>query len=131
MLIAVVVLGWTIVELINLVSRHTAGPELYGVVVAALAVSAGVLSLVLLKSSDTRVWATSMVLVFWAGVAFGGVAGTAAHFIGPVAGHGPVDLRPRPITAPLVFTMLSLIGGAALFFGQRAASRSVRNPWKE
>jgi hypothetical protein len=46
-------------------------------------------------------------------------------------GHGPVDLRPRPIAAPLIFTLLGLAGGAALFFGQRARIRRGPERGKE
>ena len=123
--IAIVVLGWSIVELVSLLSRHTTGPELYGVLVAGLAVAAGVLNLGLLRSERRRLWATVVVLVLWSVVALGGIAGTLAHVIGPVAGHGPVDLRPRPIPAPLIFTLLGLAGGAALWFGQRAGLRGA------
>lgn len=118
-LTAIVVLGWSIVELVSLLSRHTTGPELYGVGVACLAVAAGVLNLALLRSEQRRLWATVAVFVLWGVVALGGIAGTVAHIVGPVAGHGPIDLRPRPIPAPLIFTLLGLTGGAALWFGQR------------
>jgi len=120
---AIVVLGWSIVELVSLLSRHTTGPELYGVGVAGLAVAAGVLNLALLRSEQRRLWATVAVLVLWGVVALGGIAGTVAHVIGPVAGHGPIDLRPRPIPAPLIFTLLGLAGGSALWFGQRGEAR--------
>jgi hypothetical protein len=116
---AAVVLGWSIVELASLVVAHTTGAELYGVLVAGLAVTAGIASLVLLRTSDRRLWATIAVLTLWAVVALGGFAGVAAHVVGPVAGHGPVDARPRPIAAPLIFTALGLVGSAALWFGQR------------
>jgi hypothetical protein len=49
-----------------------------------------------------------------------------AHIVGPVAGHGPVDVRPRPVLAPLIFTTFALVGGAALFIGQRSARREPR-----
>jgi drug/metabolite transporter (DMT)-like permease len=120
---AIVVLGWSIVELASLLSRHTTGPELYGVVVAGVAVAAGVLGLVLLQSEQRRLWATVVVLILWGVVAIGGVAGTVAHIVGPVAGHGPIDLRPRPIPAPLIFTVLGLVGGVALWFGQPRRAR--------
>jgi drug/metabolite transporter (DMT)-like permease len=114
-LTAIVVLGWSILEFVSLLSRHTTGPEVYGVVVAAVAVSAGVLNLALLRSEQRRFWATVALL--------GGLAGTVAHIVGPVAGHGPIDLRPRPIPAPLIFTLLGIAGGAALWFGQRRGAR--------
>jgi 4-amino-4-deoxy-L-arabinose transferase-like glycosyltransferase len=122
---AIVVFGWSVVELGSLIAVHTSGPELYGVLVAGLAVTAGALGLIALRSSERTLWATVAVLVVWAVVALGGVAGVAAHVIGPGVGHGPIDPRPRPIAAPLVFTLLGFVGGAALWFGQR---RSTRHP---
>ena len=62
---AVIVLGWSAVELANLVAVHTIGAELYGVLVAALAVVAGILNLILLRSSERRLWATVAVLSLW------------------------------------------------------------------
>lgn len=126
-LIAVGVLGWSSVELVSLLSRHTTGPELYGVAVAGLAVAGGVVDLALLRSGERRLWATSAVLILWTVVALGGIAGTVAHIVGPVAGHGPVDLRPRPVPAPLIFTVLGLAGGAALWFGQRRGLRRAHH----
>jgi 4-amino-4-deoxy-L-arabinose transferase-like glycosyltransferase len=119
-IVTVVVLGWSIVELITLVQRgHTIGPELYGILVAALAVGAGALSLVLLASPHRRTVAATAVVILWAVVALGGIAGSVAHAMGPVPGHGPVDDRPRPAAAPLVFTALGLAGGGALVYGSR------------
>jgi 4-amino-4-deoxy-L-arabinose transferase-like glycosyltransferase len=131
LLVTLVVLAWSTVELINLGANHTTGPELYGVAVAALAVAAGVLSLALLASNRKRLLASAAVLLIWAIVAIGGVAGAVAHVIGPVQGHGPVDVRPRPVAAPLVFTALGLVGGAALFYGARMRSIRVRESGKE
>lgn len=130
-LVAIVVLGWSIVELVSLVSRHTMGPELYGVLVAGLAVIAGVLSLALIRSDERRLWATVAVLLLWGVVALGGVAGTIAHIVGPVPGHGPIDLRPRPILAPLIFILLGLAGGAALWFGQRRRATGPADKLRE
>jgi hypothetical protein len=67
--------------------------------------------------------ATVVVLSLFAVVALGGIAGTIAHVVGPVAGHGPVDLRPRPMVAPLVFTLLGAAGATALVRGRRAHRR--------
>jgi hypothetical protein len=50
--------------------------------------------------------------------------------IGPGAGHGPIDSRARPIAAPLVFTLLGLVGGAAAWFGQRRGTGQAR-PFEE
>jgi hypothetical protein len=63
------------------------------------------------------------VLVLWAVVALGGLAGMIAHIVGPVPGHGPMDLRPRPIPAPLVFTLLGCVGALALSRGRRSRIR--------
>jgi 4-amino-4-deoxy-L-arabinose transferase-like glycosyltransferase len=126
LIMTLVVLGWSIKNLVSLGLTHTTGPELYGVLVAALAVGAGFLNLALLTSPRTRTWATAAVLVLWAVVALGGIAGSVAHIIGPVAGHGPIDPRPRPIAAPLFFTALGLAGGFALFLGQRIRARRIR-----
>jgi 4-amino-4-deoxy-L-arabinose transferase-like glycosyltransferase len=117
---AVVVTGWALVELVGLVwVGHTIGPELYGILVAALAVLAGILSIAVLASPRRRVLASMAVGLLWAVIALGGIAGAVAHAIGPVPGHGPVDERPRPAGAPLVFTALGLVGGGALVFGSR------------
>jgi hypothetical protein len=121
--VAIVVLGWSIVEVISLLSKHTTGPEVYGVWVAGLAVAAGAITMTLLRSNQGQLWATVAVLVLWGVVALGGLAGAVAHIIGPVPGHGAIDLRPRPIPAPLIFTLLGLVGGAALWFGQRHETR--------
>jgi uncharacterized membrane protein len=131
LLVTLGVVGWAIVQLINLGLNHTTGPELYGVAVAAVAVGTGIFSLVLLASAQRRVLASAVVLVLWAVIAVSGVAGTVAHIVGPGPGHGPVDPRPRPVAAPLIFTVLGLAGGAALFYGQRLAIRRVRQPGKE
>jgi hypothetical protein len=118
--LSIVVLGWSLIETVNLALRHNTGPELYGVLTAGLATAAGVANVALLRSSRVPVVLLAAVLVLWAVVAFGGLAGTVAHIVGPVPGHGPIDLRPRPIAAPLIFCVLGLLGGAALFLGRRA-----------
>jgi hypothetical protein len=110
-------------EVASLSVRHTNGAELYGVLVAVLAVAAGAATVGLLIAPRPRIWATVAVLVVWTVIALGGLAGVAAHVIGPAAGHGPVDLRPRPVLAPLIFTTLALVGGGALFIGQRSNRR--------
>jgi hypothetical protein len=131
LVMTLVVLGWSTKELIGLGLTHTTGAELYGVFVAGVAVGASILNLGLLRSPRTQVLVTVAVLVLWAVIAVAGVAGTIAHIVGPVPGHGPVDLRPRPAMAPLVFTLLGLVGGAALFIGQRGATWRVRNNEEE
>ena len=120
---ALVVLAWSVAELVNLVQRHTIGAELYGVLVAALAVVAGIGTVALLALGRRRVVASVAVIVLWGVVALGGVAGTIAHVVGPAPGHGPVDTRPRPVPAPLVFTALGIIGGTTLLLGQRLGTR--------
>jgi hypothetical protein len=123
LVMSVLVLAWSISEFGNLAVRHNTGPELYGVLTAALAVMAAVGNLAVLRSSRLQLVATAAVLVLWAVVALGGLGGTYAHIVGPVPGHGPIDPRPRPIAAPLVFTAVGSVGALALFLGQRARSR--------
>lgn len=123
LLVTIVVLGWSIKYLVTLAVTHTTGPELYGVLTAAVAVATGVASLALVKSDRRQTITTAVVLGLWALVAIAGLAGTIAHIVGPVAGHGPVDLRPRPITAPLIFTVLGAFGGGALARGQHVVGR--------
>jgi hypothetical protein len=115
---------WAAVELVSLVQRHTTGPEIYGLVVAALAAIAGAGNLWFLRSSRQRTWYAVALAVVWAIIALGGVAGVVAHIVGPVAGHGPVDLRPRPISAPLVFTAMGAVGALAVWLGRRTAAQS-------
>jgi hypothetical protein len=119
--VTVVVFAWSAVELVSLLSRHTTGAQLYGVLVAALAVIAGAASVYLAASTRRQVWATWAVVALWAFIALGGLAGVVAHVVGPVPGHGPVDTRPRPIPAPLIFTALGAVGSVAVYRGQRGA----------
>jgi hypothetical protein len=125
------VLAVSVAEFINLSGRHTVGAESYGLLVAGVAVAAGILSLGLVLSPQKRVIATAAVLGLWVIVALGGVAGTYYHIEGVAPEYGPVDPRPRPIAAPLVFTLLGVVGGTALFFGQRPAIRRARNREEE
>lgn len=124
-LMSFVVLGWSINYTITLAVVHHTGAELYGVLTAAVSTGAAVANLALLRSPRVRFIATAAVLVLWTVVALGGLAGTIAHVIGPGPGHGPVDLRPRPIAAPLVFTLLGTVGAAALALGKRAKQRAA------
>ncbi len=124
-LISVVVLGWSIDYTVTLAVVHHTGPELYGVLTAALSTGAAAATLALLRSPRVRLIATAAVLLLWTVVALSGIAGTIAHIVGPVLGHGPIDLRPRPIAAPLVFTLLGTVGAAALTLGQRAKQRAA------
>jgi len=113
---------WAAVELVSLVQRHTAGPEIYGLMVAALAVAAAAGNLWLLGSAARSTWFAVALAVVWAVIALGGLAGVVAHIVGPGVGHGPVDVRPRPVGAPLVFTAMGASGVLALWFGRRAAA---------
>jgi hypothetical protein len=116
------VTAWSVVEVVSLLTRHTTGPELYGILVAVLSATAGIASLALVASGRKRLLATIAVLALWAVVALGGIAGTYAHIVGAPPGEGPVDPRPRPVSAPLIFTALGVVGGAALFYGQRISA---------
>jgi hypothetical protein len=129
--VSVVVFVNSVIQLANLSFRHTVGAELYGVLTAAIAVLAGAATIFLVAGGRKRFWATAGVLVLWAVVALGGIAGTAAHVVGPVPGHGPIDTRPRPIPAPLIFTVLGAAGANALFRGQRSIEPRAAEPEKE
>ena len=117
-------LAWSIVEVVGLAGRHTIGPEVYGVLVAVLAVIAASAALYAMRSTPTQRWIVGALAVVWAIVAIGGVAGVAAHVIGPVPGHGPVDLRVRPVLAPLAFTAMGAIGETVLWIWRRQPARS-------
>jgi hypothetical protein len=119
LLVSAAALAWSGLELVNLAARHTTGAELYGVVVALLAATAGVLNLVLLAGRRQPTWAVAGLLILWGLIALGGVAGSVAHIVGPVEGYGPIDPRPRPILAPLVFSALGIVGAAAVVVGRR------------
>lgn len=122
-LMTVAVFAWSAKYVVELGLTHTTGPEIYGVLTAALATGAAIANLAIFRSARTPVLVTAALLALWAVIAAAGIAGAVAHVIGPVAGHGPIDLRPRPIAAPLVFTGLGLVGGAALFLGRRPVIR--------
>jgi len=127
LLMSVGVLVWSTRYLVTLALSHNTGPELYGVLTAALATGAAVANLALLRSPRMQVVLIAAVFVLWAVIAVAGIAGTIAHVVGPVPGHGPMDLRPRPIAAPLVFTILGSIGALSLFLGQRARRRALQS----
>ena len=134
LLMSVVVLGWSIKYTVSLGLTHTTGPEVYGVMTAALSTCAAIANLVLLRSTwrpAVATVATVAILILWALIALAGIGGTIAHIVGPVPGHGPMDLRPRPVPAPLVFALLGLVGGFALFSGQRARMRRAQEFGKE
>jgi hypothetical protein len=131
LLMSVVVLGWSTKYFVTLALTHNTGPELYGVLTAGLSTGAAIANLALLRSPRMRLIATVVVLALWAVIAVGGLAGTIAHIVGPVPGHGPMDLRPRPVAAPLVFTLLGAVGALALVLGQRARSGRVLETGKE
>ena len=124
-LMSAVVLGWSIYYTVTLAAIHNTGPQLYAVLTAVLATIAASSNLGLLRASRIRVLLTAVVIVLWVVVALGGIAGAIAHIVGPAPGHGLVDSRLRPIAAPLVFTLLGSVGGAALVFGQRARMRAA------
>lgn len=123
-LVSIVVLGWSAVELVGLIAaQHTVGPELYGILVAVLALGAAIATVWLVLSARARTWIAAVIVVLWAVIALGGLAGTVAHAVGPAPGHGDVDGRPRPAGAPLVFTALGLLGSGALIYDRRRRGR--------
>jgi hypothetical protein len=117
LVVTVLVLGFCAMYLIRLALTHTVGAEIYGVLVAGVATATALASLALLATEPRRSFATALVLGLWLVVAIGGIAGVAAHVIAPVAGHGPVDDRARPVAAPLIFTVSGVIGAVALYVG--------------
>jgi hypothetical protein len=125
LLVSVLVLCWSVSEFVNLALHHNTGAELYGVLTAGLSTAAAIANIGLLRSTRLQILATAGVLLLWAVVALGGIAGVIAHIVGPVPGHGPLDLRPRPIGAPLVFTLLGSVGGLALWRGEQRLSRTA------
>ena len=131
LIMSVVVLGWSIKYTISLGLTHTTGQEMYGVLTAVLAVGAAVANLAVLRSQRMPLLAIVPILALWALIALAGIAGTIAHVVGPVPGHEPIDLRPRPIPAPLVFTLLAAVGGTALLLGRRMAVRRTHTTEKE
>jgi hypothetical protein len=131
LLTSIVLLGWSIDYTVTLVAVHNSGAELYGALTAALSSGAALANIGLLRLPRVRVVVTGAVALLWVVVALGGIAGTIAHIVGPVPGHGPMDLRPRPIAAPLVFTLLGSVGAASLVLGQRMRIRSGRITEKE
>ena len=126
-----VVLALSVAEFINLSGRHTIGAESYGLLVAGFAVAAGIVSLALMMSPHKRVIATAAVLILWAIVALGGIAGTYYHIVGVAPEYSPLDPRTRPIVAPLIFTLIGIVGGTALFLERRAAIRRIRKEEEE
>ena len=131
LIMSIVVLGWSIKYTISLGLTHTTGPEMYGVLTAVLAVGAAVANLAVLRSGRLHLLVIVPILALWALIAVAGLAGTIAHIVGPVPGHGPIDLRPRPIPAPLVFTLLAAVGSTALLLGRRMAVRRTLTNEKE
>ena len=125
--VAIVVLGWSAVELVGLIAAgHWVGAELYGLLVAILAVVAAIATLWLVLTRRQRTWIATGLVSLWAVVALGGLAGTVAHAVGPSPGHGPVDDRPRPAGAPLVFSALGVLGSGAVIADVRRRRRHSR-----
>jgi hypothetical protein len=114
-----VVLAWSLVELAGMALNHTVGPEAYAIIVPAVAVIAAAAGMTVLWTGRRRMLATAAILVLWAIVGLGGIAGTYYHAVGVAPEYGPVDPRPRPAGTPLLFVALALAGGAAVVAGQR------------
>jgi hypothetical protein len=127
LLATVAALGLSLVYLVRLAASHTSGAEMYGVLVALVAVGTGIATLALILRRPMNRVPMIVVLALWALVAIAGVAGVAAHIIGPVAGHGPVDDRARPVAAPLIFTLVGLVGATAVYIGRGTRHESRRH----
>ena len=135
LLVSVAVLIYGLVETASLAIVHNSGPEIQGVIVAATTALAGLLNVALLRldlrSPAALGIATVALLGVWVVVAAGGIAGFIAHIAGPVAEPGFFDPRPRPVAAPLMFTLVGLVGAAALVLGRRMRARADRHVEKE
>ena len=123
LLMSVAVLAWSSKYAVSLALVHTTGAELYGVLTALIAVGAAVANLAVIRSRRAHVLVVAALLGVWVLVALAGLGGVIAHVIGPVAGHGPIDPRPRPVLAPLVFTLLASVGALALVLARRMSTR--------
>ena len=127
---SIAVLGWSTKYFVSMALTHTTGPEVYGVLTAAIAVAAGIGNLVLIRSSRVRrspllaLAVTAALIAVWVLVAFAGLGGTIAHVVGSM-GHGPVDPRPRPVPAPLIFTVLGTVGALAVVLAHRMRRRAA------
>jgi hypothetical protein len=123
-LVSAVVLGWSIDYTVTLGVIHHTGPQLFGVLTAAVSAGAAIANLRLLRSSSGQPVLTGAVVALWTLVAAGGIGGTIAHLSGPFAGRPLVESGDALSVAPLVFTLLGLVGAAALVLGQRALVRA-------
>ena len=101
-----------------LLVNHTIGEEIWGPIVASAALAVGVFSLVYLAADGRSRGIRFALLAFWAAVAFLGYGGYNDHRL-PRPADTLTDQRPRPPLAPLAFTVLGIVGGAALFLGSR------------
>jgi len=106
-----------LVLLFMLADRHTTGGEIDGVIVAGLGVLTGILSLAFLGGTGRSRGALGILVVLWLAVAIGGLSGYHDHSLAVTAASA--DLRARPSFAPLLFSVLGLIGGAALLVRRR------------
>ena len=120
--VSAAVLAWCLKLLVGLLLTHTvASCELMAIVVALLGVAGGAVNVWLLAGSQSRKPVRLAGLALWAALVVGGIAGSVEHLAGGEPGYGPVDARPRPPLAPLVFTGLGTIGAAALLLGDRVS----------
>jgi hypothetical protein len=120
LVVAGIVMAWSVAEVISLLGRHTVGAEWYGVLVAVLSAAAGIFTLPVIVSARPQLWATVALLVLWAVVGLGGLAGTYYHAVGVSPQYSEVDPRPRPALSPLIFTVFGVVGGAVVFINWRS-----------
>jgi hypothetical protein len=124
MFMSIAVLAWSTKYAVSLAAVHTTGAELYGVLTAVIAMGAALANLAVFRAQRVHVLVVVLLLGIWALVGLAGMGGAVAHLVGPVAGHGPLDPRPRPVLAPLVFTVLASVGALALVLARRMATRT-------
>ena len=120
LVIAGIVMAWSVAEVMNLLGRHMVGAEWYGVLVAVLSAAAGIFTLPVIVSARPKLWATVALLVLWAVVGLGGIAGAYYHVVGVSPQYSEVDPRPRSALSPLIFTVFGVVGGAVVFINGRS-----------
>jgi hypothetical protein len=114
---ALITVGSLLVLMVLQGVHHTTGGEIDGIIVAALGVVTGGLSLAFLAIPGRHRIVLGVLVALWVAVALGGIGGYADHAKAVTAASA--DQRARPALAPLVFAAFGLVGAAALIVGRR------------